>query len=170
MFAPACLVDSWSSQAFEFSAAITRCSRVHIQIVTIRASMMGDIFSLPTADTLRAFSFLTPPCLTLSNIRYVSMVKWSNPGKGVAPTPTPQCCTYWKGSDWQLFICILTHTHYIYILTFIFIYMYIYIHIITPSHITTHICIVSLMKKYIQRIFPKSFIFFWTKHTKLYNF
>ena len=26
-----------------------------------------------------------PPCLTLSIIRYVSSVKWNNPGKGVAP-------------------------------------------------------------------------------------
>ena len=23
---------------------------------------------------------------------------WSNPGKGVAPSPTPQCSSYWKGS------------------------------------------------------------------------
>ena len=35
LFAPARLVDSWSSQAVEFSAAITRCSRVHIQILTL---------------------------------------------------------------------------------------------------------------------------------------
>ena len=41
---------------------------------------------------------LLPPCLTLSNIRYVSRVKWSNPGKGVALSPTPRCCSYWKGS------------------------------------------------------------------------
>ena len=41
---------------------------------------------------------LIPPCLTLSNIRYVSRVKWSNPRKGVAPSPTPQCSSYWKGS------------------------------------------------------------------------
>ncbi len=33
--------------------------------------------------------YLMPPCLTLSNIRYASRVKWSNPGKGVAPSPTP---------------------------------------------------------------------------------
>ena len=33
-----------------------------------------------------------------SNIRYVSTVKWSNPGKGVAPSPTPRCSSYWKGS------------------------------------------------------------------------
>ena len=38
------------------------------------------------------------PCLTLSNIRYVSRVKWSNPGKGVAPTPTLWCSSYWKRS------------------------------------------------------------------------
>ena len=41
---------------------------------------------------------LTPPCLTLSNIRYGSRVKWSNPWKGVAPSPTPWCSSYRKGS------------------------------------------------------------------------
>ena len=42
--------------------------------------------------------YLIPPCLTFSNIRYVSSVKWSNPGKEVAPSPTPRCRSYWKGS------------------------------------------------------------------------
>ena len=37
------------------------------------------------------------PCLTLNILRFASRVKWSNPGKGVAP-PTPQCSIYWKGS------------------------------------------------------------------------
>ena len=41
---------------------------------------------------------MVPPCLTLSNIRYVSRVKWSNPGKGVAPSPTSRCSSYWKES------------------------------------------------------------------------
>ena len=41
---------------------------------------------------------MIPPCLTLSNIRFVSRVKWSTPGKGVAPFPTPRCSSYWKGS------------------------------------------------------------------------
>ncbi len=31
--------------------------RVHIQIVTVGASKMGDIFSLPATDTMRAFFF-----------------------------------------------------------------------------------------------------------------
>ena len=37
--------------------------------------------------------YLMPPCLTLSVIRYGSRVKWSNPGKEVAPS-------YRKGSLW----------------------------------------------------------------------
>ena len=41
---------------------------------------------------------MIPPRLTLSNIRYISRVKWSNPGKGVVPYPTPWCSSYWKGS------------------------------------------------------------------------
>ena len=42
--------------------------------------------------------YLISPCLTLNNIRYVSRVKWSNSGKGVAPSPTHRCISYWKGS------------------------------------------------------------------------
>ena len=56
-------------------------------------------------------------CLTLSNIRYVSRVKWSNPGKGVAPSPTPQCSSYGKGS---LLVILDYNCDYIYI------YIYIY--------------------------------------------
>ena len=35
--------------------------------------------------------YLMPLCLILSIIRYVSRGKWSNPGIGVAPSPTPWC-------------------------------------------------------------------------------
>ena len=42
--------------------------------------------------------YLKPPYLTLSIIRYGSRVKWSNPGKSVALSPTHRCSSYWKGS------------------------------------------------------------------------
>ena len=42
--------------------------------------------------------YLIPLCLTFSSIRYVSRVKRSNPGKVVAPFPTPWCSSYGKGS------------------------------------------------------------------------
>ena len=48
-----------------------------------------------------------PPCLTLSNITYLSRVKWSNPEKGVALYPTPWCSSYWKGS----LLVALDHCH-----------------------------------------------------------
>ena len=41
-----------------------------------------------------------PPCLTLSIIRYVLRVKWSNPGKEIAPSPTLLCSSSWKGTQW----------------------------------------------------------------------
>ena len=42
--------------------------------------------------------YLMPPCLTLSIIREGSRLKWSNPENRVAPSTTPQCSSYWKGS------------------------------------------------------------------------
>ena len=44
--------------------------------------------------------YLMPPCLTFNIIRYGSRVKWSNPGNGVTPSPSPRCRSYWKGSLW----------------------------------------------------------------------
>ena len=56
--------------------------------------------------------YLMPPCLTLSFIRYGSRVKWRNPGKGVAPYPTPWCSSYRKG-DLQVTL-IYGCQHYLY--------------------------------------------------------
>ena len=42
--------------------------------------------------------YFRPPCLTLSIINYGSMVKWSNAGKGVGPSPTPWCSSYRRES------------------------------------------------------------------------
>ena len=57
---------------------------------------LGSITGRVIPKTLKWY--LIPPCLTLSNLRYVLRVKWSNPGKEVAPFPTPRCSSCWKGS------------------------------------------------------------------------
>ena len=46
----------------------------------------GDLDSIPgrVIPKTQKMVLLILPCLTLSIIRYVSKVKWSNPGKGVA--------------------------------------------------------------------------------------
>ena len=75
------------------------------------SSSLSSLFGLRVAlFRLRSFNarsshtkdskkwYLMPPCLTLSIIRYGSRVKSSNPGKGVAPSPTPGVVSYRKGS------------------------------------------------------------------------
>ena len=50
----------------------------------------GDLGSVPGCvipNTLK----MVPPCLTLSNIRYVPRVKGSYTGKGVASSATHRC-------------------------------------------------------------------------------
>ena len=42
--------------------------------------------------------YLIPPCLTDSMIRYISRVKWNNPGKRVVPFPKSQLSSYWTKS------------------------------------------------------------------------
>ena len=61
--------------------------------VRVFANRPGDLGSIPgrVIPKTQKKWYLMPPCLTLSNIRYGSKVKWSNPGKGVAPSPTPWC-------------------------------------------------------------------------------
>ena len=53
------------------------------------------------------------PCLTLSNIRYASTVKWSNRGKGVAPSPTFGLVAIEKRAFWSPTL-----------LTYLYIYIY----------------------------------------------
>ena len=55
---------------------------------------LGDLGSIPGQVIPKTLKMVLDTSLTLSNIRYVSRVKWSNPGKEVAPSPTPQCSSY----------------------------------------------------------------------------
>ena len=55
------------------------------------ANGLGDLCSIPGRT-------IPKTCLTLIIIRYGSRIKWSNPGKEVAPSPTPWYSRYRKGS------------------------------------------------------------------------
>ena len=71
-------------------------------VIMVRAFGNGprDLGSIPSGVILETQKkwYLMLPCLALSIIiRYVSRVKLSNPEKGVAPSPTPRCSSYWKG-------------------------------------------------------------------------
>ena len=61
--------------------------------------------------------------------------KWSNPGKGVAPLPTPQYSTYWKES-----LRVALDLRQLTLLTLI-LYIYIYIHIYIYMCVCVCVCV-----------------------------
>ena len=85
----------YSRSAFK----IRKVSRLIGLVGRVFANGPEDLGSIPGQVIQKTLIwYLIPPCLILGNIRYVSRVKWSNPGKGVAPYPTYRCSSYWKGS------------------------------------------------------------------------
>ena len=89
--------------AYSFDSCFNTYPPCCIQLIGlvdwVFANGPGDLGSIPGRVIPKTLKwYLIPPCLTLSNMRYVSRVKWSNPGKGVASSPTPRCSSYWKGS------------------------------------------------------------------------
>ena len=111
--------------------------------VRVFANGPGDLGSIPGRVIPKTLKwYLIPPCLTLSIIRYGSRVKWSNPGKGVAPPLHLGVVAIEKGALGSPSTMVANFIYIyiqIYILTFmntyasciyIYIYIYIYMHII----------------------------------------
>ena len=65
--------------------------------------------------------YLILSSLTLSNIRYVSRIKWKNPGKRIAPYPTPRGSSYGKRS----LLVALDYGRQLNLYIYIYIYIYI---------------------------------------------
>ena len=57
-----------------------------------------DRGSIPGRVIAKTQKMILDSALLLSIIRYISRVKWSNPGNGVAPSSTSPCSSYWKGN------------------------------------------------------------------------
>ena len=77
----------------------TQSSRLIGLVGRVFVNGPGDLGSIPGRVIPKTLNwYLIPPCLTISNIRYVSRVKWINLGNGVTSSPTPRCSSYWKGS------------------------------------------------------------------------
>ena len=103
-------------------------------------------------------------------LRYKSRVKWCNPWKGVAPSPTPQCSSYWKedlqvaldyGRQLYFFLYICTTNIYVFILSFIlYIYIYIYMEVYIYIYMEVYIYIYIWMHVYI-------YIYLWM-HKDIY--
>ena len=86
--------------------------------------------------------YLIPHCSTLSFNRYVSMVKWSNLGKGVALSSTRRCSSYWK----EILRVVLDYGRQVYF----YIYIYIYKEMFLNSFFSFYIWLITKGFEYIQ--------------------
>ena len=93
------MIDSLSVTVYAFLSCVLMSVSVDETlirlVVRVFANCPGDLGSIPGRVIPKT---LKQTYLTLSNIRYVSRVKWSNPGKIVEPSPTSRCSNYWKES------------------------------------------------------------------------
>ncbi len=87
----------------------------------------GDFGSIPGCVTPKTLKMVLDTSL-LNTQQYKVRIKSkvSNPGKGVAPSPIPRCCSYWKGS-------LLVALDYGRQLYYFFIYYY-FIHNFSSEH------------------------------------
>ena len=74
-------------------ACVCVCVYIYIYIMG-RMFVNGLSFDPKPSHTKDSKWYFIPPYLTLGTIRYVSRVKWSNPGKRVAPPSLLRCSSY----------------------------------------------------------------------------
>ena len=66
-------------------------------MVRVFANGPGDLGSIPGRDIPKTQKMEhDASLLNTQHYKVRIKVKWSNPGKGVAPSPTPQCSSYQK--------------------------------------------------------------------------
>ena len=68
-------------------------------MVRVFANGPGDLGSIPGRVIPKTQKMVLDVTLLKTQLYKVRIkVKWSNPGKGVAPSPTPRCSSYRKGT------------------------------------------------------------------------
>ena len=117
-----------------FSDQISKAP-AHCQVDRVFANSPGDRDPIPCRVISKTQKMvLDTQLLNIQHYKVRIKGKWSNPGKGVVHSPTPQCSSYCKGS---LRVANFTYIYiyiYIKILMNIYIYIYIFIYIIEGAH------------------------------------
>ena len=82
-------------QAIQFSISTVFCKPGHWHIVRVFANGPGDRGSIPSQVIPKKYlKKMVLDAALLSTQHYKVRVKWSNPGNGVAPYPTPWYSSY----------------------------------------------------------------------------
>ena len=89
----------WERVFYVFKILSTILDRFFGQVGRVFANGPEDLGSIPGRVMPKTFKMvLDTSWLNTQHYKVLSRVKWSNPGKGVAPFPTPRCSSDWKGS------------------------------------------------------------------------
>ena len=67
---------------------------MYILVGRVFAKGSGDLGSIPGRVIPKTLKMVLDPFLLITQQSKVSRVKWNNPGKGVAPSPTPRGRSY----------------------------------------------------------------------------
>ena len=90
------------------------------------ATSLGDLGSIAGCVIPKTFKMVLDTSLLNTQQHKVCIKgKWSNPGKGVVPSPTPQCSSYWKGS----LPVALDYSRQLYLYIYIYLYICHYVQI-----------------------------------------
>ena len=115
------------------SASInSSCHRLIGPVGRVFANDPGDLGSIPGRVMPKTLKIVLDTSLLNTQqykVRYVSRVKWTNPGKGVAPFPTHRCCSYGKG-----ILVALDYDHQLY-------FLLLYINNVCMMHIYIYVCV-----------------------------
>ena len=112
-YAPSNWTELWLVPLSADACWIPQWWRVPFNFYYIRSWGTGVQSQVELYQRLKKW-YLTTPYLTLSIIRYISRVKWSNPGKRVVSSLTPQCSSNWKRS----LQVALDYSHQLYLLLY----------------------------------------------------
>ena len=80
----------------ELQVAMIKLVKLVGRVFTYGPGHLGLISGRVIPKTLKMV--LATSLLNTQQYKVLSRVKWNNPGKGVAPSPTPRCSSYWKRS------------------------------------------------------------------------
>ena len=108
------LVNQRHSNVFLFGSTIFQYHLVYKELISLVGRVFtngpGDLVSIQVESYQRFKNwYLIPLCLTLSNRRHVSRVKWSNPENRVAPSPTYWCIYIYRERDLVVKLVLPSH-------------------------------------------------------------
>ena len=98
----ACIQHVWHLPTHRVNDTRAYTYRLIFPVGRVFANAPGDLGSIPSRVVPKTLKMvLDSYLLNTEDYKVRIKLKWSNPGKGVAPSHTPRCSSYWKWIFWS---------------------------------------------------------------------